>query len=69
VIQTNLAQCPDRPIIEEVETHDVVELVEYLRSNERNDMNITAVPLAKLLTDLGVVDVLRSWNEKIIHRS
>ena len=56
VIHSNLAQCPEQPIIKEIETVGIDDLMEYLRINERNDMNITAVPLTKLLIDIGIIE-------------
>ena len=56
VIQTNLAQCPEQPIIKEIETLGVEDLMEYLRIHERNDMNITAVPLTQLLIAIGIIE-------------
>ncbi len=56
VIQTNLAQCPEEPIIKVIEASGLDELMERLRDEERNDMNITAVPLTKLLTEVGIIE-------------
>jgi len=52
VIQTNLAQCPEEPLLDVVEAENVRELKEKLAELERNDMEITAVPLAKVVTKL-----------------
>lgn len=60
VIQTNIAQHPEEPIIKEFETTDgparFDELQEILDREERNDMNITAVPLTQLLIALGYIE-------------
>ena len=60
IIQTSLAMCPEEPDITLCETTDsearFEEIREKLDEVERNDMNITAVPLAKLLVGIGHVE-------------
>jgi len=56
IIQTNLAHYPEDPDIEEYEAKDLDDLLKHMDDVERNDANITAVPLTKLATALGIVE-------------
>lgn len=55
VIQSNLAQCPEEPMLKMVDVDDYDELMEILDDEERNCMNITAVPVKDVLIALGYI--------------
>jgi len=56
IIQTNLANWPEDPVIEEYEAKDLDDLLRHMDDVERNDANITAVPLTKLAIALDIIE-------------
>ena len=43
-------------MFKEVELETLEELTEQIEDEERNDMNITAVPVTKLLIAMGIIE-------------
>jgi len=50
-----MAMHPEEPLISEFEGN-TEQVLEHIREIERNDMNITAVPLTKLLIAINYVE-------------
>jgi len=48
--------CPEEPEIEEYEAKDTKDLIEHMEAIARNDTNITALPLTKLMIALGLIE-------------